>query len=66
MNTAQVISRETINPSEMIVGSPVRIGFLSKNLNFEKHFSVNWAYELYKGSVLDAFWSVLSSPVNKI
>jgi len=65
MNTTQIISRDTYTADEMFVGSPVSVGFLRKSLNFEKRFSINWAYNLYKGSVADAFWSVLSYPLDK-
>ena len=65
MNATQTISRDQVTRSDkMSLGSLMHLGSFGKSLTIEKSISLDWAYKLYKGSVIDAFWSVLSSPVN--
>ena len=65
MNTAQAISGNSFAAGSLFSESPVRTNYLWKNLVIEKRISLNWLGKMYEGSVLDAFWTVLSSP-NKL
>ena len=64
MNTAQVISGNSFISDRLFTGSSVRNNYLWKNLVIERRISINWLGRLFKGSVFDAFWSVVSSPVS--
>lgn len=50
-------------PTELIFGLSTRPSVFWDALIIEKRISVNWLYALYKKSIFQAFWLVLSSPV---
>jgi len=64
MNTAQAISGNAFVADRLFTGSSMRTNYLWKNLVTEKRMSINWLGKLYNGSILDSFWTVLSSSVN--
>lgn len=64
INTTQAISGNSFAAGRLFSESPVRANYLWKNLITEKRISLNWLDKMYKGSVLDAFWTVLSSPIS--
>lgn len=64
MNTIQAIPGNAFMSGNLFSGSPVRTGYLWKNLIVENRISFGWLHKLYKGSVLDAFGTVLTSPVS--
>lgn len=59
MNTAQINSKN----SELFFGSALDKNFVWENLIAEKRISVNWLYKLYKNSIFDKFWMLLTTPV---
>lgn len=62
MNTVRVTSNNF--PSiKSLFGSAVGKSYVWNNLIIEKRISMNWAYKLFKHSILYDFWSVLFSPV---
>lgn len=64
MNTAKTISKDLPIQNKLLFGSAAHTGYLWENLAIEKRDSFKWVDRLYKDSVLDAFWTVLSSPVS--
>ena len=64
MSKIQIVSRHTFTANNLFFGSPVRSSYMWENLIIEKRISMNWAYKFYKGSILNDFWSVLSSPLS--
>ncbi len=63
MNSKQVIKGKSSMSGGLYLGSPISATHLWKNLITEKRTSATWVNKLYKGSIFDSFWSVLSSPV---
>lgn len=63
MNTVQAISNKSVLQNKLLFGSSGNTGYLWENLAIERRASPNWLDKMYKGSVFDAFWTVLSSPV---
>jgi hypothetical protein len=64
MDTIQAITKNIFLQSEKLsLGLSEKTSFLRRDLVIEKNIPTGWIYDLYKGSVVDAFWSVLSSPV---
>jgi len=65
MNTIQAISKNIFLQSEKLsLGLSEKTNFLRKDLVIEKDIPIEWMHGLYKGSIVDAFWSVLFSPMN--
>lgn len=64
MNNIQVVEKNSFMPGKLFFGSPAGTNYVWKNIVIEKSISMNWAYKLYKGSIVDAFWSVFVSPTN--
>ena len=64
MNNIQVISKKSVIQNELLFGSSAHTGYLWENLAIEKRVSSSLINKLYKGSIVDAFWTVLSSPVS--
>lgn len=64
MNKAKDITNEPFKPNKLFLDSPSYTRYLWKNLIIEKRISVNWVDKLFKGSIVDSFWTVLSSPVS--
>jgi hypothetical protein len=64
MNTIQAISSNSFISDKLFLASPMRTDYVWKNLIIERRISINWVDKLFKGSILYAFWSVLSSPVS--
>jgi hypothetical protein len=46
MNTAQSISRESFTLDNLFFESPIRTGYLWKNLIIEERISMNWIHKL--------------------
>jgi len=64
MNNTQIISRnQIVESNKSFLGSLLRSRDFGESVTIEKSISMDWEYKLYKGSVVDAFWKVLSSPV---
>ena len=64
MNNIQTISRnQIVESNKSFLGLLLQRGDFGESVTVEKNISMDWAYKLYKGSVFDAFWSILSSPV---
>lgn len=63
MITIQTIPGNKAMSNDLFAGSPIRINYLWKSLIIEKRISFGWLRKLYKGSTLDAFGQVLSSPL---
>ena len=63
MNTIQTVTKDIITSEKLPFGLSEKTNFFRKTLTIEKNISMDWAYNLYKGSIVDSFWSVLSSPV---
>jgi hypothetical protein len=61
MNTIQAISENSAVSGRLLFGSPVSSSYLWENLVSGKRSAEGWLHQLYKGSVLYAFWSVFSS-----
>jgi len=64
MNTIQLNPKDSFISDKLFIDSPLNTSFLWKNLIIERRISINWIDKLYKGSVLYAFWSVLSASAN--
>lgn len=64
MNNIHVTSGEVFSSSNLLIGSPAQTSYQRKNLIIEKPASIGWVSELYKGSVLHSFWTVLTSPMD--
>ncbi|MDP2638196.1 MAG: hypothetical protein Q8P26_04005 [Candidatus Levybacteria bacterium] len=62
MNT-QSSSTKSFTPVESFFHSNLGRGYVWDNLIIEKRISVSWIYKLYKGSLLEDIWLILSSPV---
>jgi hypothetical protein len=58
------ISKSSAISKQYLFGSKVRGNYLLDNLITDKRVSTGWVKKLYKGSIVDSFWSVLSSPTN--
>jgi hypothetical protein len=63
MNAIQIILKDSIIPKRLFFGSPAQENYMWNNLVIEKHSSVNWLQILFKGSIFDDFWILLSSSV---
>jgi hypothetical protein len=67
MNNIQTIPKNSFTSdasAKFSFESLLRTGNFGKGLVIEKSISIGWLDKLYKGSVFDAFWSVLSAPVD--
>lgn len=63
MDNIKSISKKLPIQDKLLMGSLVHTNYMWSNLIIEKRKSVNWVDKLYKGSVLNAFWLVFSSPI---
>jgi len=65
MNNIQTLSGNGLVSEKVFYKSPAlnKNKYLWGNLIIEKSISINWLNKLYKGSVADSFWSVLTSPI---
>ena len=63
MNTITLPPSKVIIPNGLFYGSSERTKYLWKNLIIEKRISTSLLSRIFKGTVLGAFWVVLSSSV---
>lgn len=63
MNQAKTMQGNLLLPDNLFIGSQVRSDYIWKSLITEKRVSLSWVDKIYKGSILYAFWIVLSSSV---
>lgn len=63
MNNIQFDSKRPTLQNKLLFGSDAHTGYLWENMAIEKRTSSNLITRWYKGSVVDAFWTVLSSTV---
>lgn len=66
MNTIRAFSKNSFasdSSGKFSFGSLFSTKNFENSLVIEKTISMEWLYNLYKGTVVASFWTVLSSPV---
>jgi hypothetical protein len=64
MNITQTTAKNSLMSESYFSGTLAPTDYLWKNITIEKSVSKNLLYRMYKGSLLEAFWLVFTSPVN--
>lgn len=64
MSITQTFSKDTFRNEKIYLGSMDQNDYLWKNLKIEMFGSKNWLFKLYKGSVFDTLWRLVTSPVD--
>ncbi|MBI4089241.1 MAG: hypothetical protein HY424_00880 [Candidatus Levybacteria bacterium] len=62
MNPTQTKTKTSLSVN-FFLGSSLGNDYVWENLIIERRIKVGWLYKLYKGSILESFWKLLSSPV---
>lgn len=63
MITTQAYLKNTFASDNLFLRSTTGISYLRKNLMVERRNSTGVIHKLYKGSFLQAFWLLLTSPI---
>ena len=64
MNTTEKNIISSLDSFDIYFGEGEAKSYVWENLIIEKRIPVNWVYRLYKGSIFEKIWLVLSSPVD--